>query len=1053
MDVEAAGAMLDGSAISEVQAMEVHGEAAVPAVMDADVTGAGLGSSVLGEDEAMAADVAATPRVAADAEAMAVKAAPTALVWMPPKAREAELARRAQARNWTFSRAATFVDAVPADLRTDAEVAAQIGAPVLGQQREPEALAAQPRPEQLQQSAGQLRRAALEQRLQAAGTVNEQLRQWCATAGARIASPVSLAEAAAPARRVHRQRSGQAGMAPTVDEWVAAVNAATPVAAVSRPAVVRRRRTGAQRRRQQMQRESSCADTMGVIADDCSGVPEERLESLAELRTAEEREWHPPGGCKLMWEAWQRAGTHGWLLEAVKGAYGVRWKQGESADSVEDFDGGARFDKQGAVHGNYDSCRTCPGAGKLGDDLQRQAEANIIEWFSAEMGMTEKEFARVISPFGVVPKANGGIRPVHDLTVSGFNDKQCEWPFQLVSVEAVLMDMVPGCSVATRDWAHGFHNVVVAEDLRPLLGFRCPVTGRLGRYRCYPMGLKHAPAVFCAVSEEFVRIAHAELVQQGVRVWRPGHDGRAAPSMDDPLGRILLAHELDAVREQERTVGAQRRHADGRGRWSVTIFAYVDDHPMIAEDDAMMERLFEVMDEVAADLGVTFKAAKDVGRPSSAAAGQGLTDMDGQGLRRTVALGALFSSDSDGECRMTLPVEKAVKYREAVLEMRERYGGQTQVPLAVLDSFAGRLAWAARLCRWGQAFLGSAYDALGGTGHIRRRERRGHMVEVDPALWDVDVPFWLDFLEMVAKGEWRGISQWQLLPAKADALRLANFTAATDASTSWGAGGVFGFEVFSHKWPEEDLGRHISWLELQAILIAVRKWGPSWAGQTILLETDNSAADAYVRKGGGRVLDGRLMMKEMAMLCLRYNIELRSEHLAGVLNVAPDGASRGRVDTRTADFMLGPKEFAALNSVPHTVDAACDVEGLTRQPGCLSHFYPGARSFLRYSVEAAGERIWCFPPFHMVGEFMEAVEAAWREDPSTSCTMVVPEYETAKWFRRARRRRNPIWREVARLGRDATVWMGECERLRLYAARAQKRAGTLKEDLLALTFP
>ena len=113
------------------------------------------------------------------------------------------------------------------------------------------------------------------------------------------------------------------------------------------------------------------------------------------------------------------------------------------------------------------------------------------------------------------------------------------------------------------------------------------------------------------------------------------------------MGRVLSAQELDVVRGKELTVGARRRHADGRGRWSVTIFAYVDDHPIIADSDETLEAAFKAMDELAAELGVSFKLKKDIGRPCVAKGESGLSSV--------VALGARFTSEAE-DCVMTLRV-------------------------------------------------------------------------------------------------------------------------------------------------------------------------------------------------------------------------------------------------------------------------------------------------------------------------------------------------------------------------------------------------------------
>ena len=155
------------------------------------------------------------------------------------------------------------------------------------------------------------------------------------------------------------------------------------------------------------------------------------------------------------------------------------------------------------------------------------------------------------------------------------------------------------------------------------------------------------------------------------------------------------------------------------------------------------------------------------------------------------------------------------------------------------------------------------------------------------------------------------------------------------------------------------------------------------------------------------------MASQLALLCSEHAIELRAEHIPGKENIEADDASRGRTAARTGDFTF--MHFHAFNDPlrPFTVDAAADRAGWNAQQGCASFFSSGQRSFLDHWAEAAGQRIWCHPPRDMVGAFMDAVLLAWGKDAATSCVMVVPDWPTRPWYRRARLRKRPVWREIA----------------------------------------
>ena len=855
-------------------------------------------------------------------------------------------------------------------------------------------------------------RLDLETERQRSATLVARLALRRATVGAATKAKQERSAAAAAAERAKDKvwRANEAAIGAVVDKRVeverllALMKEEGPVQPrVEVDKVDTSRRSGARRRARAREEAGKAAaaaaddavleETVEVSMGGCDEAVADRVRGMQE-EAASEGFGHPAGGCRLQPEAWRRRGAPPWLVKTIEDGAAARWREGEGIETVQ------AFEKANYVEKGSD------GSKRLAADLVKQAAANVIEWHDpAVHGPDVSAFCKVRSPFNMVPKALGGWRTVHDLSVSKVNDSQVEWPFELCSVEDVFLAMYPGCRLGTRDWEQGFFHVVCEEALRHVLGFVCPETGRVGRYRCLPMGMKQSPAIFCALTTEFARMCHAELEERGVRVWRP------------ELG------------------------IDGKGRWSVEVFAFVDDHPIVADSDAAMEAAFAVMDEVADELGVRFKKAKDVGRPSSE-----------EGARRQlVALGAEFTASSD-ECTMRLPKERAQRYLDKILEVKERWGGAGEVPLKVLDGLTGRLAWASRLCRWGKAFIGDMYEGLRGHGHVPRR-KRWRKTAVADTVWSVELPFWEGFLGMVIAGEWCGVRQWQLLPAKEDAIRVATHRSATDASTSWGAGGVWGLESYAFKWTEAEADWHISWLELQAILLALRKWAPDWAGETVLLESDNTAAVAYVKNGGGAMKVGRAMMREISLLCLRYNIALRSEHIPGVRNLVPDALSRGKQVESTSDYTFSL--YDKYNEVPHEVDAASALDGLNRQHGCDMWFAAGKRSFLLNWREAAGKRIWCNPPYtDIILDFMLAVERAWQLDGRTTCTMVVPNWHQKRWYRRALRRGRSAWEIVDEIPAGQRLyWRGEAERLRERPDTEKNLVPGPKWSTLVLRFP
>ena len=108
----------------------------------------------------------------------------------------------------------------------------------------------------------------------------------------------------------------------------------------------------------------------------------------------------------------------------------------------------------------------------------------------------------------------------------------------------------------------------------------------------------------------------------------------------------------------------------------------------------------------------------------------------------TPGTGARYdSADNKSECSMVLPAEKAAKYLADLKEVVARHEGADNVPLQVLDSLTGKLAWVARLSRWGKAFLGEAYTALGRFSSVPGHARRSRRAPVSREFWDADMPF------------------------------------------------------------------------------------------------------------------------------------------------------------------------------------------------------------------------------------------------------------------------------------------------------------------------
>ena len=114
----------------------------------------------------------------------------------------------------------------------------------------------------------------------------------------------------------------------------------------------------------------------------------------------------------------------------------------------------------------------------------------------------------------------------------------------------------------------------------------------------------------------------------------------------------------------------------------------------------------------------------------------------------------------------------------------------------------------------------------------------------------------------------------------------------TDASLmGWGAS--WNDLHISGQWPENVRTRHINWLELVAVRLAIQHWGHLWQGQVVRVYSDNSTTVSYIRKQGGtRSWQLFLQTVELYQLLDQWHITLIPTHLPGARNVTADALSR-----------------------------------------------------------------------------------------------------------------------------------------------------------------
>lgn len=155
-------------------------------------------------------------------------------------------------------------------------------------------------------------------------------------------------------------------------------------------------------------------------------------------------------------------------------------------------------------------------------------------------------------------------------------------------------------------------------------------------------------------------------------------------------------------------------------------------------------------------------------------------------------------------------------------------------------------------------------------------------------------------------------------------------------------------------WKQE---QHINVLELISAWKALKCFRNHIKNKVVMLETDNTVALSYLRKGTGRTRNLRRIANRIFWYCKENNIYLYSRHIQGIKNVLADHLSRrSTVGLHPAvEKNLG----ITLTSfpIPKTIPIAEEISVMTRLRGAIiTPRWPGA-TWIPLLQQAAKRRI------------------------------------------------------------------------------------------------
>ena len=192
-----------------------------------------------------------------------------------------------------------------------------------------------------------------------------------------------------------------------------------------------------------------------------------------------------------------------------------------------------------------------------------------------------------------------------------------------------------------------------------------------------------------------------------------------------------------------------------------------------------------------------------------------------------------------------------------------------------LEQLIGKLQFIAACVRPGRVLISRLLNTLRNTNRVDEYQLDSELKK--------DVAWWNKFVR-----QYNGVSiLWLEQCIQPDSVL------ATDASLV-GAGGVMWYsnKYYRVSFPEQWAYKNIAYLEMWAILIAVKVWGHELSGKKLILKCDNQAVVAVINNGRSRNLFLQEAMRELLYMCAKLELQIRCEYINTKINTLPDMLSR-----------------------------------------------------------------------------------------------------------------------------------------------------------------
>ena len=117
----------------------------------------------------------------------------------------------------------------------------------------------------------------------------------------------------------------------------------------------------------------------------------------------------------------------------------------------------------------------------------------------------------------------------------------------------------------------------------------------------------------------------------------------------------------------------------------------------------------------------------------------------------------------------------------------------------------------------------------------------------------------------------------------------------TDSCGSCGGGAFFDNHWTFITWPSTwspEIRRDITFLELVPILTAIWVWSDQFTAKKLVINTDNLALVHILNSQSSKSQRVMHLVRPLVLLCMKFNIQIKSTHIPGYKNSIADSISR-----------------------------------------------------------------------------------------------------------------------------------------------------------------